>query len=215
MYLRRTSSLAYPLSSKSTSSMLPLPLQVRNLATRSLPPPKASFCSYTTLLTATRAQHASTPPTAADGQAHEPPKMEAAEQRAQRDGVHIDASRLPSTIPGISQEELAARITAYHTKMAWEASELSSNALAQEVELMRRSLSPDAFEAYMRDLEKGMAAAAKEQAKLAAMSPLELHQYQQKKKRQAVRYEWYKTFMMIFALVGSTALLFSLFLFFE
>ncbi|KPA85969.1 putative mitochondrial hypothetical protein [Leptomonas pyrrhocoris] len=217
---------------RALSTLQQPPLQVRSF-TGLLPLSHANSCTYATLRAATRTQHAhatstaaepetgaaasgaSTAPTASES-APEAPKPAAAEQQpARKDGIQIDPSRLPSTIPGISQEELAARITAYHTKKAQEAKEWSSKALTQEVELMRRSLSPNNFEAYMQDLEKGMAAAAKEQAKLAAMSPVQLHQYQQKKKRQAVRYEWYKTFLMFFALVGSTAFLFSLFLFFE
>jgi hypothetical protein len=194
-----------------TVRLTPAPWQhVRHVCSGMSPQSHCPSPLHVALLTAARRQHTDTAKPAATAAA-----PAGGEPQAQKDGVHVDPRRLPSTIPGVSQEELAARITAYHTQKAQEASELSSKAVAQEVELMRRSLSPSDFEAYMQSLEKGMAAVAKEQAKLAAMSPVELHQYQQKKKRQAVRYEWYKTFLMIFALLGSTALLFSLFLFFE
>ncbi|KAK7194660.1 hypothetical protein NESM_000384900 [Novymonas esmeraldas] len=129
--------------------------------------------------------------------------------------VRVDPRLLPSTIPGITQEELAARIAHYHSEKSKLAGEASAKALAQEIELMRRSLSPNAFVEYMGRLETQQRAAAREDAKMAAMSPVELHQYQQKKRRQAVRYEWYKMFLLLFAIVGSTAFLFSLFLFFE
>lgn len=197
------------------------PARCATTALRPLQRCATPLSAHTTFLTAGRNQHAGS--AAAAGSAETTAKAETSSPHQQQqqqsseggNGVHVDPRRLPSTIPGISQEELAARITAYHSKKAQEASALSNKALTEEIELMRRSLSPNDFAAYMQSLEKGMAAAAKEQAKLAAMSPVELHHYQQKKRRQAVRYEWYKTFLMIFALVGSTALLFSLFLFFE
>lgn len=219
-----SSSSFTPLSSPTTVHQQ----QFRHMSTRLLRPLPvgAVLPAQTSLWAAVRTQHAggatasATASAAAEAEsaAHATVPSEGQPPQPQPEGgsgVHIDPRRLPSTIPGISQEELAARITAYHTKKAHEASVLSNKALSEEVELMRRSLSPNDFAAYMQSLEKGMAAAAKEQAKLAAMSPVELHQYQQKKKRQAVRYEWYKTFLMIFALVGSTALLFSLFVFFK
>lgn len=115
----------------------------------------------------------------------------------------------------MSQEELAARITQYHAEQSRQAGEVSAKAVAHEVELMRRSLSPAAFAEFMARVEVEQQAAAREAAKMAAMSPLELHQYQQKKRRQAVRYEWYKTFLMFFALAGSTGFLFFFFVFFE
>lgn len=177
----------------------------------------STFPAVAALQTAVRLQHtaaagASAHNTTADADAAAATPQSPAEGNG---ALHVDPRRLPNTIPGISQEELAARITAYHTKKSQEASAFSSQALAQDVELMRRSLSPNDFEEYMTKVEQDMAAAAKEQAKLAAMSPLELHHYQMKKRRQAVRYEWYKSGMMLFALLGSTALLFSMFVFFK
>ncbi|CAG9582444.1 conserved hypothetical protein [Leishmania major strain Friedlin] len=131
------------------------------------------------------------------------------------DGVRIDPRRLPSTIPGMTQEELAARIVRYHSQQSKLAQEMSEKALAHDVELMRRSLSPSSFAEYMARLEKEQQAAVKEEAKMAAMSPVELHQYRQRKRRQAVRYEWYKTFLVLVAIAGSIAFLFSLFIFFK
>ncbi|KAG5467208.1 hypothetical protein CUR178_00849 [Leishmania enriettii] len=131
------------------------------------------------------------------------------------DGVRIDPHRLPSTIPGITQEELAARIVQYHSQQSKLAREVSAKALARNVELMRRSLSPDSFAEYMARLEKEQQATAREEAKMAAMSPIALHQYRQRKRRQAVRYEWYKTFLMFFTLIGSSVFLFALLLFFK
>ncbi|AYU82893.1 hypothetical protein LdCL_350014300 [Leishmania donovani] len=131
------------------------------------------------------------------------------------DGVRIDPRCLPSTIPGITREELAARIVQYHSQQSKLAKEMSDKALAHDVELMRRSLSPSSFAEYMARLEKEQQAAVKEEAKMAAMSPLELHQYRQKKRRQAIRYEWYKTFLVLVAIAGSIAFLFSLFIFFK
>ncbi|AIO01712.1 hypothetical protein LPMP_340860 [Leishmania panamensis] len=130
-------------------------------------------------------------------------------------GMCIDPRRLPNTIPGITQEELAARITQYHAQQAKLAREISAKALAHDVELMRRSMTPNSFAEYMVRLEKEQQAAVKEEAKMAAMSPVELHQYRQKKRRQAVRYEWYKTFLLLSSLAGSTVFLFSLFIFFK
>lgn len=192
--------------------------QVRRFSAYLLSLSKPAALPSVAFFTATRRQHTSAadPATAsASASASATTSTVGDGEPGDKGGVHVDPRRLPSTIPGITQEELAARITAYHTKKVQEANELSAKSLTQEVELMRRSLSPNDFEEYMANLEKDMAAAAKEQAKLAAMSPLELHQYQQKKKRQAMRYEWYKTFLMVVALVGSTAFLFSLFVFFE
>ncbi|CBZ30644.1 conserved hypothetical protein [Leishmania mexicana MHOM/GT/2001/U1103] len=131
------------------------------------------------------------------------------------DGIRIDPRRLPSTIPGITQEELAARIVQYHSQQSKLAQEMSSKALAHDVELMRRSLSPSSFAEYMARLEKEQQAALKEEAKMAAMSPVELHQYRQRKRRQAVRYEWYKTLLVLVAIAGSITFLFSLFIFFK
>ncbi|GET92602.1 hypothetical protein, conserved [Leishmania tarentolae] len=130
-------------------------------------------------------------------------------------GVRIDPRLLPSTIPGITQEELAARIVQHHSQQSKLAQEMSANELAHDVELMRRSLLPSAFAEYMARLEKEQQALAKEEAKMAAMSPVELHQYRQKKRRQAVRYEWYKTFLLLVTMAGSIAFLFSLFVFFK
>ncbi|KAG5466677.1 hypothetical protein LSCM1_00846 [Leishmania martiniquensis] len=131
------------------------------------------------------------------------------------DGVRIDPHRLPSTIPGMTQEELAARIAQYHSQQSKLVREMSAKALAHDVELMRRSLSPSSFAEYMARLEKEQQSAAKEEAKMAAMSPIELHQYRQKKRRQALRYEWYKTFLLLFALTSSSLFLFALLVFFK
>ncbi|KAG5492510.1 hypothetical protein JKF63_01088 [Porcisia hertigi] len=167
---------------------------------------------------AVRLQHA-TPTreaTVPSTSAHESsPSVSSSHDNLGGDDVRIDPRRLPGTIPGITQEELAARIVKYHSQRSRQVKEMSAKAVAQEVELMRRSLSPNAFAEYMAHLEEKQKAAAAEEARMAAMSTVELHHYQQKKRRQAARYQWYKTFLVISALLGSTVFLFSLFLFFK
>lgn len=150
----------------------------------------------------------------------------------------IDPRRLPSTIPGISQEELAARMEAHHSAImsttataaaTASASAASSNTphptgvsemhhpesmLTREVEVMRRALPPTEFAEYMRQVGRLQRAEARERVKIASMSPTQLYRYQQKKRRRRVWYEWGKTLMLLTACIGTGAVVLSLFAFF-
>lgn len=129
-------------------------------------------------------------------------------------GMHVDPRLLPNSIPGMSQEELAARITAFHSARSTQERAASAKNIADDIELMRRSLPPKDFAAYLQRIEAEQLVMAKEEAAMASMTPLQLHQYQMKKRRQLVRQEWYKTFLLLAAIIGSTFFLFSLFIFF-
>lgn len=95
----------------------------------------------------------------------------------------IDASRLPSTIPGVTPEELAAKLQAQMEKAIAQEEADSGKRLAAEVQRMQLSLSPEAFETYLVELNQKLALEEKERAKFAAMTPTQQVLYAQRQRR--------------------------------
>ncbi|CAD2214585.1 hypothetical protein ADEAN_000203600 [Angomonas deanei] len=129
----------------------------------------------------------------------------------------IDLGRLPDTIPGVSREELAAMIERHHKEAEKEARAASAQAaklLTEEVELMRRSMSPEDFEKYIQRIHQVNDANLKEELKMAAMSPEQLHLYMMKKKREAAREGWKKMVMLVCVFIGTLISLFASFFMF-
>ncbi len=98
-----------------------------------------------------------------------------------------DLRGLPSTIPGVSQEELAAKIrsfTARHDEA--DAQRLVHNREAL-LRLKRETLRPDDFEKFREELEKKEAAGMAEARRQSEMPPFEYQRYLEKKKKKLNR----------------------------
>lgn len=131
------------------------------------------------------------------------------------DRPRVDPSRLPSTIPGVTQEELAAKMEAFRDRHAAMVGDAYQRTVAAETEVMRRSMSPEDFETYVAEIEATHAKAAFEAAKVAAMSPMQLHQYKKHMKRKLLLMEYWNWFLYIAVFIGSIFSIFYLFYFFE
>ncbi|KEG09886.1 hypothetical protein DQ04_04491040 [Trypanosoma grayi] len=127
----------------------------------------------------------------------------------------IDPRRLPDTIPGVSREELAARLEKYQRELAYKAAQATSRELANEIDTMRRAMPPEQFRKFLHDLDAIEAKNAKEAARINAMSPSQLYRYQQRQHRRQWFRRFAKTLMLCVTFFGAIFFMFFLFFFFQ
>ena len=113
---------------------------------------------------------------------------------------------MPSTIPGVSREELQERLKQFHEKQSQSMRVDREKKLALQIDEMRRALPPEQFQEFLRGLEDQEHRTKAEEEKISAMSPEELFRYQRRQKRKAALREWWSVACLSGAFFGSLAI---------
>lgn len=119
----------------------------------------------------------------------------------------VDLSAIPSTIPGVSREELAEKLKAMQNIHQQKLSRQHEINFPRQIDTMRRAMPPAQFREFLESVEKKEAESLAEQEKMANMTPMQLFRYQQKKKRRENIAQWLNVFWLAFMVVSSTSLL--------
>jgi hypothetical protein len=125
----------------------------------------------------------------------------------------VDLSALPSTIPGVSREELAERLRKMESMQRQQTMSAHRDSIAKQIDTMRRAMPPKQFKEFLRGLEEKEAKSMDEAEKVSHMTPTELYRYQLKKQRNQNILQWINLLALCAAFVLGIYFLFYFLIF--